>query len=74
VPRQRADPAGRGVVLNVTRGEAVKDYYQVLDIRPDASTEDIKRAFRQQIALYHPDKVQHLAREFQDWRACGLPS
>ena len=30
-----------------------------------ASPDDVKRAFRQQIARYHPDKVQHLGREFQ---------
>src|SRR5204863_128441 len=27
--------------------------------------DEVKRAFRQQIALYHPDKVQHLGKEFQ---------
>ena len=30
-----------------------------------ASADEIKRAFRQQIARYHPDKVQHLGKEFQ---------
>ena len=40
-------------------------YYELLEIAPTAPTEEIKRAFRQQIALYHPDKVQHLGKEFQ---------
>ena len=44
---------------------AVKQYYQLLEVAPDASTEEVKRAFRAQIARYHPDKVQHLGREFQ---------
>ena len=48
---------------------AVKDYYQLLDIVASASHDDVKHAFRQQIARYHPDKVQHLGREFQDMAA-----
>ena len=31
-----------------------------------APADEIKRAFRREIAKYHPDKVQHLGREFQD--------
>jgi hypothetical protein len=48
---------------------AVKNYYQLLDVVASASADDVKRAFRQQIARYHPDKVQHLGREFQDMAA-----
>jgi hypothetical protein len=44
----------------------VKTYYELLELPPSASTEEIKRAFRREIARYHPDKVQHLGREFQD--------
>jgi hypothetical protein len=44
---------------------ADKDFYQLLDVGPDASLDEVKRAFRQQIARYHPDKVQHLGLEFQ---------
>jgi len=42
-----------------------KTYYELLELLPTASGEDIKKSFRQQIARYHPDKVQHLGREFQ---------
>ena len=41
------------------------NYYSLLEIAQTASADEIKRAFRQQIALYHPDKVQHLGKEFQ---------
>ncbi len=41
-------------------------YYELLEIAPDAPTDEIKRAFRREIAKYHPDKVQHLGREFQE--------
>jgi len=43
-----------------------KGFYELLDIAPDASVDDIKRAFRREIAKYHPDKVQHLGKEFQE--------
>ncbi len=47
----------------------MKTFYQLLEIVPTASAEDIKRAFRVQIARYHPDKVQHLGQEFQEMAA-----
>lgn len=31
-----------------------------------APADEIKRAFRREIAKYHPDKVQHLGKEFQE--------
>jgi hypothetical protein len=42
-----------------------KTHYEALDVAPDASADDIRHAFRQAIARYHPDKVQHLGKEFQ---------
>ena len=39
---------------------AANTYYELLELTPQASADDIKRAFRAQIAKYHPDKVQHL--------------
>jgi DnaJ domain len=44
---------------------AAPDFYALLEIAADAPADEVKRAFRQQIALYHPDKVQHLGKEFQ---------
>jgi DnaJ domain len=46
-----------------------KSYYELLNLPATASSDDIKKAFRQQIARYHPDKVQHLGKEFQDMAA-----
>jgi len=43
----------------------LKNYYELLELTPTASAEEIKKAFRAQIAKYHPDKVQHLGKEFQ---------
>jgi hypothetical protein len=41
-------------------------YYEMLGVAPTAPLDEIKKAFRREIAKYHPDKVQHLGREFQE--------
>ena len=38
----------------------------MLEVAPTATADEIKRAFRREIAKYHPDKVHHLGREFQE--------
>src|SRR5688572_31830459 len=40
--------------------------YELLGVDRGAPADEIKRAFRREIARYHPDKVQHLGKEFQD--------
>lgn len=44
----------------------MKTYYDLLELPRTASADDIKKAFRREIAKYHPDKVQHLGQEFQE--------
>lgn len=44
----------------------MKNHYDLLGVAPTAHAEEIKRAFRREIARYHPDKVQHLGPEFQE--------
>jgi hypothetical protein len=43
----------------------VSTHYNLLGIPRTAAPEDVKRAFRREVARYHPDKVQHLGPEFQ---------
>jgi hypothetical protein len=40
--------------------------YEVLDLPPDADQETIKAAYRKLANQYHPDKVSHLGKEFQE--------
>jgi curved DNA-binding protein CbpA len=43
----------------------VKTHYELLGLDSSADADAIKKAFRREIARYHPDKVIHLGDEFQ---------
>lgn len=46
--------------------QSKKTPYVVLGVRSDASPEEIKKAYRQLVSKYHPDKVGHLGDEFKE--------
>ena len=46
--------------------KSMKDPYQVLEVDPQASDDDIEAAYRRQIAQYHPDKVAGAAKEIRE--------
>jgi uncharacterized membrane protein YkvA (DUF1232 family) len=46
--------------------DAESDPYGVLGVQPGASKEEIRAAYKKLAAQYHPDKVQHLGKEFQE--------
>ena len=47
----------------------MKTHYEILGLEPTAEADAIKKAFRREIARYHPDKVIHLGAEFQEMAA-----
>jgi len=47
-------------------GNEEKDPFKILGIEPGASPDEIKAAYRKAVAKYHPDKVTHLGKEFQE--------
>lgn len=47
-------------------GGAAAHWAEVLGVSPDASAEEIRRAYQQRIGEYHPDKVATLGPEMRD--------
>ena len=47
-------------------GPTGKDPYQILEVDPQASDDEIEAAYRRQIAQYHPDKVAGAAKEIRE--------
>lgn len=43
-----------------------RDPYQILGVTPGSSAEEIRAAYRKAVQTYHPDKVSHLGKEFQE--------
>jgi len=39
--------------------------YKILEIEPDASVDEVKKAFRKMAVKYHPDKVSHLGDDYK---------
>jgi hypothetical protein len=64
----RLDP-GRGFGRPAAEPEAQAgstDPYALLEVDRGASPDEIHTAYRRLVAQYHPDKVSHLGREFQE--------
>lgn len=65
-PRQAGAGEGgeKGGPAESPPGRALEPH-EVLGVARDASSEDIKRAYRELANKYHPDKVSHLGAEFK---------
>jgi hypothetical protein len=46
--------------------EGPKSPYEILDVPPHADAAQIRAAYRKLASQYHPDKVSHLGKEFQE--------
>lgn len=51
---------------DLTADFSTMDPYALLEVSPRASPEEIKAAYKRAVARYHPDKVAHLGKEFQE--------
>jgi len=52
--------------LDVRPVKRHKSPHEILGVRPDASIDEIKEAFRERVKMYHPDNVPaHLAPELR---------
>lgn len=54
-PGQR--PGGGGARRPPPRADALREAYEVLDVKPGASDAEVKRAYRRQMSRNHPDKL-----------------
>lgn len=59
-------PPGAPKPEDLTADFSRMDPYTLLEVSPTASQEEIKTAYRRAVARYHPDKVAHLGKEFQE--------
>ncbi len=62
----RKAPSDRPRDEDLTADFSRMDPYTLLGVSPGASAAEIKAAYKRAVALYHPDKVAHLGKEFQE--------
>jgi len=45
--------------------DSLEFFYSILKVNKNSSLDEIKKAYREEIKKYHPDKVDHLSDEFR---------
>ncbi len=63
--RSEKDPGGRHEQTDATASGGADNPHRVLGVEPDASQEEIRRAYRRLANQYHPDKVAHLGADLR---------
>ncbi len=64
--RPVAGGTSRGWGPEQTHEAESSDPYSLLGVGRGASPDEIRTAYRRMVAQYHPDKVSHLGKEFQE--------
>ena len=65
----RQGEEGRGESKDSSTGSAQReprDPYSILGVKRGTDLEEIRRRYKEKLLQYHPDRVQHLGKEFQD--------
>ena len=69
----RSGPSGEGPAEEPGQGDGAGgeegDPYRLLGVLPGDDEETIKKAYRDLLGKYHPDRVQHLGEEFREMAA-----
>lgn len=47
-------------------GQTLEDAYTVLGVSPDASDDDVRKAYKKMVLQHHPDRVSHLGEEVKN--------
>jgi hypothetical protein len=64
--RQAQDETGRDEQQWPQQGEPPAAWPEILNVPPDASIDEIRRAYKTLISQYHPDKVAALGPELRE--------
>ena len=64
IPASDASTDGRNATANSVSTKRC-DPFEVLGVEASADEKAVRKAYREEMARYHPDKVAHLGRELQ---------
>lgn len=63
---ESAEAQGEERHRSADKGSPPRSWWEILNVEENASAEQIKSAFRKEIAKYHPDRVQGLGIELRE--------
>ena len=66
---RQGEEGRRGESKDSSPGSAPRepqDPYSILEVNRGTDLEEIRRRYKEKLLQYHPDRVQHLGKEFQD--------
>lgn len=59
------DQSSNNRTFETRSGPSLADCYKILEVSPDASDEEVKKAYRTAAMKYHPDRVSHLGEDMR---------